>query len=352
MALMSSRSPLTPLPLALARLIAALPPLAPRELPVSEALGFVAAETVTARRPVPERPLAARRGVAVSSSDLVGASPYAPALLQAPPPLLLPGDPLPEGADAVLPEDAVEAFGGLHEIGQSAYPGEGAVLAGTDLPEGTTLLRAGETVTATALLALRLDRRETLKVWQPSVLVEGDEDARPLAEWLSETLRAVGGRICATAEAGLRIRLVRDLGAEMAGGEGGAVFSGVAITPGMETALLETASGPEILIGPRPDAVVTVLHALLLPAIAAWTGRRLRAVSRVLTDKLVSPVGVAGVALLSEGGAGYKPSANGQISLPALMAADAVAIIGPESEGAAAGTLLPATPLLHPFEPL
>lgn len=350
MALMSSRPPLTPLPLALARLIAALPPLAPREPPVSEAFGFVAAEEVTTRRPVPESALAARRGVAVSSSGLVGASPYAPALLQAPPPLLLPGDPLPGGTDAVLPEDAVEAFGGLHEIGQSAYPGEGAVLAGADLPEGATLLRAGETVTATALLALRLEGRETLKVWQPSVLVEGDEDARPLAEWLSETLRAVGCRVGATADARLRIRLVRDLEAEIAGGE--AIFSGVAITPGMETTLLETASGPEILIGPRPDAAVTVLHALLLPAIAAWTRRRLRAVPRVLTDKLVSPVGVAGVALLRECDAGYKPLANGQISLPALMAADAVAIIGPESEGAAAGTLLPATPLLNPFEPL
>jgi molybdopterin molybdotransferase len=352
MAMMSSRPPLTPLPIALARLVAALPPLAPRELPVSEALDLVAAETVTARCPVPARALAARRGVAVSSSDLVGASPNAPALLQARPPLVLPGDPLPEGADAVLPEDAVEGFGGLHEIGQSAYPGEGIVVAGADMPEGAVVLRAGETVTAAALLALRLDGRETLKVWQPLVLIEGAGAAVPVTEWLSETLREAGCRLGAAGDAQLRIRLTRDVEAAIAEPGGGALFSGVAIAPGMETALLETASGPVIVMGPRPDAAICVLHALLLPAIASWTGRRLRPVSRVLTDKLVSPVGVAGVALLGAGSDGYKPLANGQISLPALMAADAVAIIGPESEGAAAGTLLPATPLLNPFEPL
>ena len=105
--------------------------ISPQVVPLPDALGKPLSERIIAAAPVPTHPLAGRKGIAVASRDLVGASPYSPAFLPSRPTLVMPGDQLPPLTDAVLEEQAVASSGGIHEIGQSAYPCEGAVHCGS-----------------------------------------------------------------------------------------------------------------------------------------------------------------------------------------------------------------------------
>ena len=105
-----------------------------------------------------------------------------------------------------------------------------------------------------------------------------------------------------------------------------------------------------IVLASRFDAVVAGFHALILPALAQMTGRRLRLIDRPLAGKLVSQVGFADISLLRSTAAGYGPLATGMLSLEALVNADAVGIVAPESEGAPAGASFSATPIKDPFE--
>lgn len=314
---------------------------APSLVPVAEAVGLVAAVTVRAGHPLPAQAEALRRGIAVAASDVVGASPYAPALLASAPVEVGAGDTLPSGCDAVLPADALQSTGPLHEIGQSAYPGEDAVLAGGDLGSDTVIAAAGETVTREAVLALTLAGETAIAVRRPAVAVDGPDPAvAGLSAWLRGSLTACGCRIAGDEPAALSIRIARDGGA-----------GGLALNPGRDIRLGEGARGPVLVLPVRFDSVVAGFYALVLPVVAALTARRLRRIDRPLTRKLISQVGVADIALLRNTEAGYEPLTVGRITLSALLAADAVAVVDPFSEGAAAGDLLSATPLPELFEP-
>ncbi|MBL8569466.1 MAG: hypothetical protein JNK84_10305 [Phreatobacter sp.] len=350
---MVPRTVLTPLSDALALLLAALPAPQPQVLPLEAAAGLVSAATILASDPIPAHAIAQRRGVAVTASELVGASPYAPVMLSIPPKPVLPGDALPPSRDAVLPPDAVNADGPFHEIGQPAYPGEGAVLPGADLSAGSAIVRAGETLTPAILLALRLAGIDEASVLAPAVAVtwaDGEANASPDIEWLRAALSAAGCRLVAASAAELVVRVARDIDAATASWSTTRI-SGLALNPGGETAIDAGAARPIVAVAPRFDAMVGVFLGVLLPFIAARTGRRLRGVTRPLTRKLVSQVGFTDIALLRDTADGYEPLSTGRAPLAALLAADAAAIIDPGSEGAAAGMLLDATPLREPLEP-
>ena len=96
---------------ALAVLLTGLEPMHAVRLGVREAIGWVAAETVTARQRVPPHAIAQRSGIAVASTDLVGASPHAPVVMATAPHPVRAGEALPAGTDAVLPKDAAMAAG-------------------------------------------------------------------------------------------------------------------------------------------------------------------------------------------------------------------------------------------------
>lgn len=356
MSAIPSPNVLTPLADALALLMQATPAPAPQLVALDEAAGLVAAETVQSPRPLPAEAIARRRGVAVSAAEVVGASPYAPVILATTPRPVLPGDPLPPTRDAVLPPDAATAAGAFHEIGQPAYPGEGAVLPGGDLAEGAVIVRAGETVSPTVLLALGLAGIGSVAVRRPAIAVmsaEGTTGAEPGLAWLRAALIGAGCRLTKADAADLVIRVSRHIDGGPAGSGGTAnLVTGLAMSPGSETAVATGDARPVVTIAPRFDALAGVLFGLLLPLIATRTGRRLRGLARPLTRKLVSQVGLADLALLRASGDGYEPLAVGQAPLAALLAADAAVLIEPGSEGFAAGSPLAAIPLKEPFEPL
>jgi molybdopterin biosynthesis enzyme len=353
---MFPRTVLTPLSDAKALLLDALPAPVPQVLPLGEAAGLVAAETIRANGPVPAHAIAQRRGVAVTASELVGASPYAPVILPVPPQAVLPGDLLAASRDAVLPPDAVTAAGPFHEVGQSAYPGEGAILPGADLAPGSVIVRAGETLSPAILLALRLAGFDAIPVLVPAIAVtapDADAGALPDVEWLRAALVGMGCRVTEAGSADLIVRVTRDIdgSASAEASRSTTRISGLAISPGGEAAIEVGGPRPVVSMAPRFDAMAGVLLALILPLVAARTGRGLRRVTRPLTRKLVSQVGFTDIALLRDTGDGYEPLAVGRAPLAALLAADAAAIIDPGSEGAPAGTPLDATPLREPFEP-
>jgi len=106
---------LTPLDTALNALLDGIEPVAPVEMPLSDALRSIAAETppLTAH---PSHDIAAADGFAFCAHDLVGASSYSPLPLTAAPIWVEAGDTMPDGCDCVLDSDAVDATGPIVQV--------------------------------------------------------------------------------------------------------------------------------------------------------------------------------------------------------------------------------------------
>jgi molybdopterin molybdotransferase len=128
-------------------------PLAPIELPAQDALGLVLAEDVIADDPLPPFSAALRGGYAVVAEDSAGASPENPAVLEVGasgqpggPGLAVPVSPampLPDGADALVPEDAVHRGDDGVEVVEPIAVGANVRHRGQDLEPGQRALEAG-----------------------------------------------------------------------------------------------------------------------------------------------------------------------------------------------------------------
>src|SRR5262249_42819876 len=117
-------------------------PVAPRSAELSAARGRTLSEDVVVASPIPPAARALRDGWAVSSNLTTDASGYAPAPL----PFALRlevGEPLPNGADAVAPLDAVAIRDGPAHALAPVSPGEGVLPAAADGASGATFLPAG-----------------------------------------------------------------------------------------------------------------------------------------------------------------------------------------------------------------
>lgn len=130
------------------------------QLPLTDALGLVLAEDVTAREQVPPFARSAVDGYAVRAADTFGASESLPAFLTitdriemgkaAHTPLgeghaqsIPTGGMLPPGADSVVMMEHVEEIGDLCNVYRQVAPGENVIMAGEDVQEGAVLLTAG-----------------------------------------------------------------------------------------------------------------------------------------------------------------------------------------------------------------
>src|SRR3954447_14921196 len=95
---------LSSLDAALAALLDGIEPVATVEVPLTEALGSIAAE-LPPLKALPPFDMAVIDGWASRSRDLVGASPYSPLPLNGLPVWVETGDRLPEGCDCVIDPD-------------------------------------------------------------------------------------------------------------------------------------------------------------------------------------------------------------------------------------------------------
>lgn len=321
---------LIPLETCLARALTGLQPVAPEMLAPGAACGHPLAADVVVPQDLPAAPQALRAGLAVSALDLVGAS------AQIPVPLdrmvrVLPGMALPAGADAVLPEDDAEDGAAIRPV----MPGEGVRRLGHDGRAGALLLPAGRLLSARDVLAAELAGLALLPVRRPRVRIDLPDAA--MARFAAGWARAAGARVVEGDDTHLCLRVTGDHRPRLA------------LMPG-DTGFLAPEGGTLVLTLPaRFDGMVAALMALGLPALAALGGAAPRAEALPLARKLTSTVGLADLVLLARDGNAWSPAPAGLITVTGLASADAFAIIPPDSEGAAPGEMLAATPIDMPF---
>jgi molybdopterin molybdotransferase len=142
------------------RILSKIHPLAPLELPLTEAYGCVLAREVTAARDIPDFASSAMDGFAVRASDVARATPDAPVRL----PIvgsarigrrpdstvgggeavqIATGAPLPAGADTVVPIESCSVEGHTVAVFQPATQGKHVRPSGEDVRDGDVLVQAG-----------------------------------------------------------------------------------------------------------------------------------------------------------------------------------------------------------------
>lgn len=324
---------LVPLEDCLAQALSGLGPILSEAVPLTAARGGILAEPLVFPLDTPPHPEALRAGVAVAALDLAGASASLPIPL-AHPVRVLPGDPLPPGTDAVLPAVGLDTVaGGLVAI-QTVAPGEGVRRAGHDGRAGAPIAAAGAVMNTHVCHVATMAGLEVCHLRRPRVRVDLPD---PRHQAFGEKfLSALGGRPVAD-DPDLLLRQCDDATPRLA------------LAPG-DTAWLEREGAMLVLSVPRRfDAMVAACVALAMPAMAELTGAKTLTETRPVTRKIASGLGLSHLVLLTRQDDAWGPGPAGSVTLAALAAADACAILPPQSEGLPAGAMLAGIPLNCPF---
>lgn len=180
---------------ALERLLGAVRPLDVEEVPWTEAFGRALGEEVIVRTPVPPFTNAAMDGYALRADDTVDAMPDRPVRLRVVGHLpagraktgclmpgtalrILTGAPLPDGADAVVPQERVRCDGEVVSVMQPVKRGGDVRPSGEDWAPGSVALAAGSEVGARALAVLASLGQARVRVHRRArvaVVTTGDE---------------------------------------------------------------------------------------------------------------------------------------------------------------------------------
>ena len=355
-----------------ARIDAIVQPVAPRQMPVWEAVGHVLGEDAKAAAPAPPHPVALCDGWAVASDRVADAGPYAPMPLDPAPAWVDCGDALPDGTDAVLAPDAVTQTDGLAEALASASPGENVLPAGMDAQAFASLRKAGERLRRTDVAALRAAGIDRVWTRAPRIgVVRTHRKTNELTDFvgtlIADTLQRDGNRVsCASSPGTLDVKgllthgecdAIVAIGGTGMGNDDASVTAlarlghldihGMAIRPGETAALGTIDARPVLLLPGRLDA-----------ALSAWllVGRHLQArltgvapvettVNVALGRKIVSTIGLAEVVPVGYCEGGVEPLASGYFPARSLTHAAGWIYVPPESEGFPQG----ATVELRPF---
>ncbi|MBT5413306.1 MAG: molybdopterin molybdotransferase MoeA, partial [Rhodospirillaceae bacterium] len=178
-----------------AHILEAFSVLPAEEIALAEAAGRVLAEDLVARRTQPPAAVSAMDGYAVRAADItaapvtlrqIGAVPagasHDGALGQGECVRIFTGAPLPEGADAIVIQEDVEAQGDDIRIAQAVPAGTYVRPAGLDFKAGETGLAAGRRLTARDIGLAAAMNRPWLRVRQKpriAILASGDEVVMP-----------------------------------------------------------------------------------------------------------------------------------------------------------------------------
>jgi molybdopterin molybdotransferase len=365
---------LVPLSDALGALEAACTEVAPMRVPLARARERVAAATVVAQTPMPDRDIALRDGWAVLARDTLGASSYAPNFATTRLCRVCAGESLPEATDAVLPLSFVDARTSPREIYGSVAPFEGARRRGGDLARGALLVESGEVIRPERVTLLELVGITAIEVRIPRVsVVSCGAAASPSAAYISAAAEREGATSsAATTLAGDPAALARVLAAQDADlvvvlGEascGGTIATalhecgeilahGIAARPGDTMGggrvphVSKRGTIPLVFAPQRFECAFTAWLLLARPCLARLAGRKPRVpgVRIPLTRKIVSAPGASDLVVLQravapDGREMWEPRATGDIPWSALLAADGWLVVPPESEGFAAGQMV------------
>jgi molybdopterin molybdotransferase len=346
-------------------------PVASQQVRVDSVLGRVIAEDVAATAHQPSKAIAIRDGWAMVSADILDASATAPVPLAQEPSWLETGDPLPAGADAVAPVDALDWQGGLAEAVAPVGPGEGVLPAGGDIARNAVLQSAGTRLRHSDIAVLTAAGIENVAVRVPRVrLVRAAPASRTIdaaAQFIAGVVAANGGVVEEHLErsADQLDRAFRDEESDavvVVGGTGtgrrdssvralarsGRVAAhGIAISPGETAALGEVDGRPVLLIPGRLDSAIAVWLLLGRPLLTRLSGCRDEHDGREypLSRKVASALGLAEVVPVRSVGDAVEPLASGYLSLTALANADGWILLPPDSEGYPAGHRVAVRPL-------
>jgi molybdopterin biosynthesis enzyme len=365
---------LTSLDTALALLLDGLQPVAPVDIAVADAKGFVAAPMPPLEQARPARNTAIIDGWALRAVDLAGASSYAPVPLAGAPVWVETGDALPEGCDCVLDAREVEHTGPMFQALGEAIPGAGVRRVGEDFAAGAVAIAEGRCIAATdEMIARRLGLAD-IAVRRPRVRIIDVPSAGGNATTIgliTAQLRGGGAQIdrtvatgrdtasVAKAVAGADGDLLLTIGGTGAGLRDAAVTAlaahaklihGLALQPGRTAAVGRIGAMPVIAIPGAPDQALAVWWMLVLPVLDRLSGRALRRkIVKPLVRKIASQVGITDVVLLKDTESGWLPLATGDLPLGALAQADAWCAIPADSEGHATASPVAAYPLRESF---
>jgi molybdopterin molybdotransferase len=372
-------------------------------VPLADGSGRVLAEDVRAPRDYPPAPRAAMDGYAVRSGDLARLPPEGIVLRvtgvvgpaasdevkigQGEVVRILTGGSLPEGADAVAPQETVETAPGGIRLHSAVQPGDHVVPAGSEARAGQSLMAPGLVLGAVELTVLAdLGYGEVRTRSRPRVrviatgdeLVAGSETGGPRTVYPSNlqlllhlvgdaggeavSLEIVGDRIDLIAAAlrrGLEAEVVvttggtgrgdRDLVAAAVAKLGGELlFRGVAMSPGRQT--LCARAGQTLffgLPGRTPGAHISFLE-LVRPALLKMLGLTqafLPEVTARLQQPLQAKAGLLSFvpARLQLGADGPEVSAVGSEGLglmARMLAANSLLVVPPERGRLEAGELV------------
>ena len=146
-------------------MLSGIRPVAPVDVPLLDALGLICAEDVVATMSLPSFDNSAMDGYAVHSADVAGASADQPVLLpvvgeigagQAGPRTLargnaakiMTGAPVPDGADAIVPDECTDRGTAKVRVDEAPEPGQHVRPAGDDVAVGDLLVKAGTALNA------------------------------------------------------------------------------------------------------------------------------------------------------------------------------------------------------------
>lgn len=180
-------------------ILATVPRLPTVAVPLSEALGLVAAEALSATEPIPPFANTGVDGYAVQAADTAGATAESPVRLRivdelpagkAPSVPVGPGEairimtgaPVPEGADAIVMVEDTSADGDVVSVARAARPGDHVRAAGGDLEVGDVAIPAGTVLGPAGLGVVTSLNRSTAPVVRRArvaVLSTGDELVPP-----------------------------------------------------------------------------------------------------------------------------------------------------------------------------
>lgn len=335
---------LTPLDVALARLFRNLEPVAggeraPADASDCDAIGF------DELKAWPPHDIAAVDGWALRASDLVGASSYTPLPLMKEPVWVEAGGRIPAGCDCVLDEDAIDRTGPIAQVLAEAIPGQGVRRKGGEIVDTNAIVKAWRPGDLRHAVRLRV------------VNVPGGDIT---AKLIARSLRGTGvetGCVEAKARDAASIARALDAGAcdllVIIGGSGvgrtdatvlalaerGEVIAhGLALQPGRTAAVGRIGNTPVVVLPGAPDQALAVWWTLVLPALYRLGAGQRKTVTRPLTQKIASSVGIAEIVLLGEQDGAWMPLTVGDLPLTALARAKAWLVVPGDSEGYAAGT--------------
>jgi molybdopterin biosynthesis enzyme len=357
---MTQRLPpsLTPLDTALAALLRGVDPIAPVELPLTEAVGCVAAGAPLLAA-WPPHDLAATDGWALRANDLVGASAYSPLALATAPVWVDAGDAMPPGCDCVLDADVVEISGSLAQVLAEGVPGQGIRRTGGDIASGTPAGAEGHPVGPADLLLAGVAAVNRLSVRRPRLRIVNVPDTTT-AHMIAGIARAAGTDVqthqaAARDEASIADALDpsscdlllivggsgvgrHDAAVTALARRGDVIAHGLALQPGRTAAIGRLGRVPVIVLPGSPDHALAVWLALVLPLVDRLSARLpRRQVALPLVRKIASSVGIAEIALLAEEHHAWMPLAVGEWPLQAIARADGWLLIPASHEGFAAG---------------